>query len=362
MSSNIGRYIKMQIFGESHGKAIGVVIDGIPHGIKLDMDAIAVQMARRAPGNDKTSTPRKEADIPEIISGVLNGVTTGAPLCAMIVNSNTRSRDYSNLVDTPRPSHADYPANIRFNGYNDLSGSGHFSGRLTAPMVFAGAVCRQILKEKGITVGGHIYSIGEVKDTPFDMVNVDENMLEGLNCRAFSVIDEKSEKEMRDVIEKARMDRDSVGGVCEVAVTGIDAGNGDVMFGSVESRISEALFGVPAVKGVEFGAGFDISKMRGSEVNDCYCIKDGKIATKSNNNGGILGGLTNGMPIIVRAALKPTPSISKEQKTLNTKTLSDDTLIINGRHDPCVVGRALPVIESMVCFILCDILKGNGKI
>ena len=362
MSSNIGRYIKMQIFGESHGKAIGVVIDGIPHGIKLDMDAIAVQMARRAPGNDKTSTPRKEADIPEIISGVLNGVTTGAPLCAMIVNSNTRSGDYSNLVDTPRPSHADYPANIRFNGYNDLSGSGHFSGRLTAPMVFAGAVCRQILKEKGITVGGHIYSIGEVKDTPFDMVYVDENMLNGLNCRAFSVIDEKSEKEMRDVIEKARRDCDSIGGVCEVAVTGIDAGNGDVMFGSVESRISEALFGVPAVKGIEFGAGFGFDKMLGSEANDRYVNKDGKIATVSNNNGGILGGLSNGMPVIFRAVLKPTPSISKPQETLNLTTMEAETLSIKGRHDPCVVVRGLAAIENLVCFVICDILKGNGII
>ncbi len=362
MSSNIGKYIKMQIFGESHGKAIGVVLDGIPHGITLDMESIALQMSRRAPGGDKTSTPRKEADIPEIISGVLDGVTTGAPLCAMIYNSNTRSADYSNLADTPRPSHADFPASVRFDGCNDLSGSGHFSGRLTAPMVFAGAVCRQILKQKGITVGGHIYSVGEVNDTPFDMVNVDEIMLDGLSKRKFAVIDERSEKDMREVIENARMNCDSVGGICEVAVTGIEAGLGDVMFGSVESKISEALFGVPAVKGVEFGAGFDISKMHGSEANDCYTVKDGKIVTTSNNNGGILGGLANGMPIIVRAALKPTPSISKEQKTLNTKTMDEGTLVIHGRHDPCVVGRALPVIESMVCFTLCDILKGNGKI
>ncbi len=362
MSSNIGKHIKMQIFGESHGKAIGVVLDGIPHGIKLDMDAIALQMARRAPGADKTSTPRKEADIPEIISGVLDSVTTGAPLCAMILNSNTRSGDYSNLVDTPRPSHADYPASVRFEGCNDLSGSGHFSGRLTAPMVFAGAVCRQILKTKGITVGGHIYSVGEVKDSPFDMADIDENTLDGLSKRRFAVINSDSEAKMRDTIEDARMNCDSVGGVIEVAAVGIDAGVGEVMFGSVESRISEALFGVPAVKGVEFGAGFGIAEMRGSKTNDCYEIKDGKIVTKTNNNGGILGGLTNGMPIVVRAALKPTPSISAAQKTLNTKTMSEDTLVIHGRHDPCVVGRALPVIEGMICFVLCDILKGNGKI
>ncbi len=362
MSSNIGKHIKMQIFGESHGKAIGVVLDGIPHGIKLDMDAIALQMARRAPGADKTSTPRKEADIPEIISGVLDSVTTGAPLCAMILNSNTRSGDYSNLVDTPRPSHADYPASVRFEGCNDLSGSGHFSGRLTAPMVFAGAVCRQILKAKGITVGGHIYSVGEVKDNPFDMADIDENTLDGLSKRRFAVINSDSEAKMRDTIEDARMNCDSVGGVIEVAAIGIDAGVGEVMFGSVESRISEALFGVPAVKGVEFGAGFGIAEMRGSKANDCYEIKDGKIVTKTNNNGGILGGLTNGMPIVVRAALKPTPSISAAQKTLNTKTMSEDTLVIHGRHDPCVVGRALPVIEGMICFVLCDILKGNGKI
>lgn len=362
MSSNIGKYINMQIFGESHGKAIGVVLDGLPHGEKIDLDEIAVQMARRAPGNDKSSTLRKEADLPEILSGTLDGVTTGAPLCAVIQNSNTRSGDYANLVNTPRPSHADYPASIRFGGHNDLSGSGHFSGRLTAPMTFAGALCRQILERRGITVGGHIYSIGGVLDTPFDPVNVCPEQLNSLNKRSFSVISPEAEKQMRDKIEEARKSLDSVGGTVEIAVCGIDAGCGDVMFGSVESRISEALFGVPAVKGVEFGAGFAFSQMRGSDANDRYALSGGKITTQSNNNGGLLGGLTNGMPLIFRAVLKPTPSIAKEQETLNIKTMEAENLIIKGRHDPCVVGRALPAIENLVCFVLCDILKGNGKI
>ncbi len=362
MSSKIGKYINMQIFGESHGNAIGVVLDGLPHGEEIDMDSVAVQMARRAPGNDKTSTPRKEADLPEILSGVLDCKTTGSPLAAIIRNTNTRSSDYSNLIDIPRPSHADYPASVRFDGCNDISGSGHFSGRLTAPMTFAGAVCRQILARRGITVGGHIYSVGSAMDIPFDPTNVDAELLNSLNTRTFSVISPDAETKMRDEIESARLSRDSIGGIVEIAVTGLPVGCGDVMFASVESRISEALFGVPAVKGIEFGAGFALGNMRGSEANDRYINSDGKIATKTNNNGGLLGGLTTGMPLILRAVLKPTPSISAEQETLNIKTMKKDTLVINGRHDPCIIGRALPAIESVICVVLCDILKGNGKL
>ena len=362
MSSNIGKYIKMQIFGESHGPAIGVVLDGLPHGEIIDMDAIAVQMKRRAPGGDATSTPRREADAPEILSGMLNGKTTGAPLCAIIRNTNTRSGDYAELRDTPRPSHADFPASIRFNGCNDLSGSGHFSGRLTAPITFAGAVCRQILERRGITVGGHIYSVGGVYDRPFDAVNVREDQLHALSQRSFSVISADAEQKMRDVIEDARTHGDSVGGSVEIAVTGMPAGCGDMMFGSVESRISEALFGVPAVKGIEFGAGFGLAAMRGSEANDRYSADGEKIVTLTNNNGGLLGGLTNGMPLIIRAALKPTPSISAQQQTLNVRTMKSEPLTISGRHDPCIVGRALPAVENVICYVLCDIVRGNGKL
>ncbi len=362
MSSNLGKYIKLQIFGESHGAAIGAVIDGLPHGEKIDFDKIGVQMARRAPGSDKAATPRKEADIPEILSGMTDGVTTGAPLCAIIRNTNTRSSDYSEFRSVPRPSHADYPASVRFDGNNDLSGSGHFSGRLTAPMTFAGAICRQILEKRGITVGGHIYSVGGVKDTPFDPINVNADLLNSLNIRPFSAIDAKSEEKMRESIESARLDGDSVGGTVEIAICGLPVGCGDMMFGSVESRISEALFGVPAVKGIEFGAGFRLDTMLGSEANDRYAEENGKMVTLSNNNGGLLGGLTNGMPLIFRAVLKPTPSIAKGQQTLNTKTMSEETLFVKGRHDPCVVVRALSAIENLVCFVLCDILKGNGKL
>ena len=362
MSSNIGKYISLQIFGESHGKAIGAVIDGLPAGIELDFDKIAEQMARRAPGKDKTATPRKEDDIPEILSGMKDSVTTGAPLCAVIYNTNTRSSDYSEFEAMPRPSHADYPASIHFDGNNDLSGSGHFSGRLTAPMTFAGAVCRQILEKHGITVGGHVYSIGGVGDTAFDPVNVDAEQLNGLNTLAFPTVDKAAEDKMREKIEAARMDCNSIGGTVEIAVLGLPAGCGDIMFGSIEGRISEALFGVPAVKGIEFGAGFSFDKMLGSEANDRYVNKDGKIATVNNNNGGILGGLSNGMPIIFRAVLKPTPSISKAQETLNLNTMETETLSIKGRHDPCVVVRGLAAIENLVCFVICDILKGNGII
>ena len=359
MSSIIGKNITLSIFGESHGEAIGALIDGLPAGVAVNIDSIYAQMERRAPGRDKSATPRKEKDMPKIISGVLDGFTTGMPLCAMIENGDTRSNDYSYLKDTPRPSHADYPASVKYGDNFDIRGSGHFSGRLTAPIVFAGAVCREILAQKGITVGGHILSIGEIEDTPFDKVTVDNNLLQTLSLSSFGVIDSDKEAKMRDLIESARLDGDSIGGQIEIAVTGLPVGIGEPMARGVESVISSALFSVPAVKGVEFGAGFDIARMRGSEANDRYINVGGKIATATNNNGGVLGGITTGMPLIVKVAVKPTPSIAKEQKTLNIKTM-EDSLVIKGRHDPCIVPRAVSVVESAVCLALCDLMKEGG--
>lgn len=356
MSSEFGNKIKLSIFGESHGEAIGCVIDSIPAGVKLDMEKIYFDMARRAPGKDKTATPRLEKDIPHILSGVLNGVTTGAPLAMIIENTNTKSGDYSNLLSVPRPSHSDYPAYVKYQGNNDIRGGGHFSGRLTAPLVFAGAIAKQIFAQKGITVGAHILSINGVLDDSFDKANVSEKELLAVSSKAFCVINDEIEDKMRASVEKARLDGDSVGGVIECAVVGVPVGIGANIFSTVEGHISSALFGVPAVKGVEFGAGFDFAKMTGYEANDTYSISNGNVKINKNNNGGVLGGMTTGAPIIVRAVVKPTPSISKAQKSVNLQKMTEEELVIHGRHDPCIVPRAVPVVESAVAFALLDLM------
>ncbi|MCD7796844.1 MAG: chorismate synthase [Clostridiales bacterium] len=356
MSSEFGDKIKVSVFGESHGEAIGCVIDGLPAGVKLDTEQIYRDMARRAPGKDKTSTPRLEKDIPHILSGVLGDVTTGAPLAVEIKNTNTKSADYGNVMSVPRPSHSDYPAYVKYNGFNDVRGGGHFSGRLTAPIVFAGAVAKQILAEKGVAVGAHISSVGNVYDKPFDKNNISKELLDKLSSTSFSVIDDEAEEKMREEIEKARLDLDSIGGMVECAAIGVEAGVGGSMFSTVESKLSSILFGIPAVKGIEFGEGFALSSMRGSQANDPYCIKDGKVALKSNNNGGVLGGITTGTPIVLRVAIKPTPSISKPQQSVNLQTMEEETLVIKGRHDPCIVDRATVVIESAVALGLLDLM------
>lgn len=357
MSSVIGENIKLSVFGESHGSAIGCVIDGLEAGIKLDFDEIYKDMARRAPGKDKSSTPRLEKDIPKILSGVKDNKTTGAPLAMIIENTNTKSKDYEKLMNIPRPSHSDYPAYVKFDGENDVRGGGHFSGRLTAPLVFAGAVAKQALKLKGITVGAHIKSIGSVSDERFDMLNVDKNLLNALSDKAFSVINKSAEEKMRAEIELFRQKGNSIGGAIECAATGIPAGAGGNMFDTVEGTLSKILFGIPAVKGVEFGLGFDFASSNAAEVNDEYEIKDGSVALLSNNNGGILGGITTGAPIIVSVAVKPTPSISTPQKSVNLKTMKNEMLTVTGRHDPCIVQRAVPVIEAAVAFGILDILS-----
>lgn len=356
MSSEFGEKIKISVFGESHGEAIGCVIDGLPAGVKLDMEKIYADMSRRAPGKEKFATPRLEKDIPHILSGTLDNVTTGAPLAMIIENTNTKSSDYGNLLTVPRPSHSDYPAYVKYNGFNDIRGGGHFSGRLTAPIVFAGAVAKQILEEKGIRIGAHIAQIGGVFDRGFDGNNVSADLLKMLTSTNFSVIDDTAEEKMREEIEKARMAQDSIGGVIECAVIGVSAGVGGNMFSTVESKLASILFGVPAVKGVEFGKGFGFASMRSSAANDPYCVKDGEIAVKTNNNGGVLGGITTGAPIIFRAAIKPTPSISQPQQSVNLQTMEEETLVIKGRHDPCIVPRAVPVVEAAAALGILDLM------
>lgn len=357
MSGMWGSKIKLSIFGESHGNAIGITIDGLPAGFSIDMDKIMMEMSRRAPGKSSLSTPRKESDIPEILSGYFEGKTTGTPLCAIIRNSNTKSKDYSKLKDVMRPGHADYTGAVRYKGFNDYRGGGHFSGRITAPLVFAGAICKQILEVKGIIVSAHINSIGKIKDCSFLESDISDELLNSFKEKELPLINTKLEDEMRQEILSTRSSGDSIGGTIECAILGVSPGIGDPFFDSVESTLAHLMFSVPAVKGIEFGKGFDISKMRGSEANDEYYLENGNIKTKTNNNGGILGGITNGMPIIFNVAIKPTASIFKEQNTVNIVTMEETTLCIEGRHDPCIVQRALPVIEAVAAIGITELMN-----
>ncbi len=353
-----GNNIKISIFGESHGIALGINISGLPSGILLDMEAIEKEMERRAPGRSKIATARKEGDKVEILSGIFEGRTTGAPLCGIIRNGDTRSQDYSKLKSLMRPGHSDYPAMIRYNGFNDVRGGGHFSGRITAPLVFAGSIARQILKEKGITIGAHIKSINSVEDDSFNPLAIDEALLASLKEGDIATINKAKGEEMRELILATKKQADSLGGVVECAVTGIPAGIGNPFFDSVESTLAHLMFSVPAVKGIEFGAGFGITKMKGSEANDSYYYDGDEIKTKTNNNGGILGGITNGMPIIFRAAVKPTSSIGLYQDTVDVTNKVNEKLQVVGRHDPCIVTRAVVVIESVTALGILDLMMG----
>lgn len=357
MASTWGSNIKMSIFGGSHTEAIGVVLDNLPANERIDTEAIRVQMARRAPGRDKTATTRVEADEPHVLSGLLNGVTTGAPLAVVIQNTNIRSKDYSLFRTHPRPGHADYTAAVRYNGANDIRGGGHFSGRLTACLVFAGAICRQILERRGVVIGAHALQIGAAKDSAFDPVHVSADELNTLNTRFFSVKNSEAEIAMRKEIESARLDADSIGGMIECAAVGVPVGIGSPMFGGIENVMASILYGIPAVKGVEFGAGFNVAEMRGSQNNDAFrCGEDGSVYTETNNAGGILGGISTGMPIVFRVAVKPTPSIGKVQDTVDLSARKEDTLTIVGRHDPCIVPRAIPVVEAAAAIALLDLM------
>lgn len=359
MSGMWGNNIKISIFGESHGNAIGITIDGLPSGVNIDFNKIDEEMKRRAPGRSALSTARKESDLPEILSGYFNERTTGTPLCAIIRNSDTRSKDYGKLKNLMRPGHADYTGNIRYSGFNDYRGGGHFSGRITAPLVFAGAVCKQILESKGIYIGAHVKSIKNIRDKSFNYSNISKETLLSLRNDELPLINKEKELEMRNVILEAKKDGDSVGGIIECAIVGVKSGIGDPFFDSVESTLSHLLFSIPAVKGVEFGLGFDMSELYGSECNDEFYYDGDIIKTTTNNNGGILGGITNGMPIVFKAAIKPTASIIKEQNTINIQEKKNEKLIIEGRHDPCIVQRAIPVIEAVAAIGILDLIKGR---
>ena len=356
MENVYGKRIKLDIYGGSHDEKIGMTLDGIPVGETIDFDELHTFMARRAPGNDPYSTKRKEPDEPVFLSGLDGNVTTGGVIEAVIYNKNQRSGDYSSLTDTPRPSHADYPAIVKYGMGVDLRGGGHFSGRLTAPMCIAGGICLQILARKGIHIGAHIYSVGNVQDKPFDPVNVSKRDLDILHCWKFPVLEGASGEKMKRLIETARRECDSVGGVIECAVVGLPAGLGEHMFDSVESAVANIVFGIPAVKGIEFGAGFSASELRGSENNDPFYTDGKHIFTKTNNAGGVLGGMTNGMPLIFRAAFKPTPSIAKEQDTVSLSKMENVKITVGGRHDPCVVPRAVPVIEAAAALAVMDLM------
>ena len=352
MSSMYGDNLKLSVFGQSHAAAIGMTLDGIPAGLPVDMAALQAFLARRAPGQNGFSTTRKEADTPEFLCGISDGFTCGAPVTAIIRNTNTRSGDYDNLRDCPRPGHADYTAQIKYGGYQDAAGGGHFSGRLTAPICIAGGLCIQWLAERGIRVGAHIASIAGISDAPFDMINPQMDAV----GKEFPVLDPEAGRKMGNAILEAKSAGDSVGGVIECAVTGLPAGLGDPMFDGVENRIASIVFGIPAVKGLEFGLGFGLSAMRGSLSNDPFMISNGEVRTATNNCGGILGGITNGMPLIFRAAIKPTPSIAMEQRSVSLSRKEEQALIVKGRHDPCIVPRAVPVIEAAAAIAVMDMI------
>lgn len=359
MSSEFGNIIRVSVFGQSHGKAIGVVVDGLPAGEAIDLEELQRFLDRRRPGTGPLSTVRKENDVPEFLSGLEGGKTCGAPLCAVIKNADQHSKDYGELADKPRPGHADFTAWAKWGGHADMRGGGHFSGRLTAPLCVAGGIAKQILARRGIFVGAHLASVAGICDRPFPL-HPTAALFEEVAAKPFPVLDEAAGERMRAAILEAKNDLDSVGGVIECAAAGLPAGLGEPMFGGVENRLAAALFGIPAVKGVEFGEGFRAAELRGSENNDPFTVEDGEIRAETNRAGGILGGITTGMPLVLRAAVKPTPSIGRPQKTVRLSAMEASELTVHGRHDPCVAHRAVPVVEAVTAAVLLDmLLEGN---
>ncbi len=358
MGSTWGNNFKLSIFGESHGHGIGAVIDGLPAGIDIDLERVQCELNRRAARGNPLATPRKEGDQIEILSGIFNGKTTGAPLAGLIRNENTRSGDYAKTKDLMRPGHADYAASARYGGFQDYRGGGHFSGRLTAPLVFAGAIAKEIIRviRPELGIGSRIVAIGKVRDTEIEDWKLYKKLLKGLENPAFPLYHPHLEEAMKQEIIAAMTDEDSVGGLVEGFITGLEPGIGNPFFESIESRLSALLFSIPAVKGVTFGAGFELTSLRGSQTNDGLRIQDGQIETVTNYNGGINGGISNGMPIVFQVAFKATPSIGKEQRTINLAEMKDAALTIQGRHDPCIVVRAFPVVEAVAAICLADFL------
>ena len=362
MASSFGERLRVSIFGESHGAGIGALIEGLPAGESVDFDQMMRFMERRQGGRNALSTARKEPDIPEFVSGILNGKTNGFPVCIRIANTNTRSGDYNNLAMNPRPSHADYPAFVKWHGAADMRGGGHFSGRLTAPLCAAGGIAKQILERHQIYVGAHLFSIGSVLDDPFPM-RPEPALFDAVAQKKLPVISDEKGILMQEEVLAAREALDSVGGSIECMVTGLPAGLGDPMFDGMENRLARVLFGIPAVKGLEFGDGFALSEMRGSRANDPFCTDaDGNIVTETNRNGGILGGITTGMPVRFRVGIKPTPSIAQPQKTVSLPEGRETVLEIKGRHDPCIAQRAVPVIEAAAALTVLDVLLCDGSV
>lgn len=355
MSATWGKKVRYTIFGESHGKGIGITIDGLPPGLVIDLHEITREMARRAPGQNPLATARLEKDAFTIWSGFVNGKTTGTPLCAIIENQDQKSTDYEAMELKFRPGHADFSGYIKYKGFNDIRGGGHFSGRLTAPLVFAGAIAKQLLSQHNIQIGAHIQRISAVCEPLFDAISISHQTLEALTHQAFATLDPAIGKEMQDCILSAKSAGDSVGGIIETAAINLPAGLGEPFFDSLESTLAHLLFSIPAIKGVEFGAGFALAQMQGSVANDAMYHENGITKTATNHNGGILGGITNGMPLIFRVAIKPTPSINVEQHTVNSKG-ENVTLVVGGRHDPCIVHRAVPVVEAVTAMALWDLL------
>jgi chorismate synthase len=356
LSSTYGKNFKVTIFGQSHSAGIGVTIDGLPVGFKIDLDELQRFLGRRSPGKNSYSTKRSEADIPEVLSGLANGVTCGAPFTAIIRNTDTRSSDYNEIIDVPRPSHADFTANVKYGGAQDVRGGGHFSGRLTAPLCIAGGIFKQLLREEGIDIAAHISEIRDIADEAFDLIKVSAADFEKLRKNEFPVVNAQAGEKMISLIEKIGLTGDSVGGIIECAVLGLPIGLGEPIFDGMENAIASAIFGIPAVKGIEFGNGFGCAALKGSENNDAF-ITDGKtIRTETNNAGGILGGITSGMPLVFRAAFKPTPSISVEQKSVSLSKMENTALKIKGRHDPCIVPRAVPCVEAAAAMAIFDAL------
>ena len=350
-STFVGRRLRLSVFGQSHSEAIGMTLDGLPAGMPIDTEELRRFLARRAPGNSDWSTPRKEADLPEFLCGVKNGFTCGAPLTAVIRNTNTKGKDYEQLKILPRPGHADYTAEVKYRGYQDYAGGGHFSGRLTAPLCIAGGILLQELKRHGIRINARILAVGSVRDEAAFTESVSEKL--------FPVVDDKAGETMRKVIADAKANGDSVGGIVECVVCNLPAGVGEPIFDGLENQLARLIFAIPAVKGLEFGSGFAAAEMKGSENNDAFCVSDGQIRTATNHAGGILGGISNGMPLVFRAAFKPTPSVAKAQQSVNLQTMQEETLCIAGRHDPCIVPRAVPVVEAAAAIAVYDLWEDS---
>lgn len=359
MKNNFGTNISMTIFGESHGPCIGITLDGLPAGFKIDLERIKEDMEKRK-AKGSISTQRHEDDEVEIVSGFFNGYTTGTALTILIQNKNTQSKDYSDIQYRLRPGHADFSAYEKYHGFQDYRGGGHFSGRLTAPIVAAGSICRQILETKNILIGSHIEQLYALHDAPFSN-NIDElkKQIQTLNKKEFATLDEQVAQNMEQAILEAKNEQDSIGGILESAIINLPTGMGEPFFDSIESILAHLLFSIPAVKGVSFGAGFQMASKKGSEANDAFIMND-TIQTKTNNNGGINGGISNGMPIIIHTCIKPTPSIYKAQETVDYKTKESQTLNIKGRHDPCILHRARIVVDSMIAFGILDLLMSNN--